>query len=255
MSIADLQNAAKTQLAEWQELSSRVGNLERGMTELLQRQNAMLANARHLLIRIQAAAAILPGQLEAARQVLTELNELPEVLTAAATEAETLVADSVTRLTASAKEAEIVLGARTEQAIRETVDVVKAEFDELKGFVEDDFVDSLSENYEQHVEGVCEACETLRGSVEEHIDELIEEARKQVGDLAERIDGFGEQWKESVGEIKDAYDGLTSRIASLGRDVGALTNDIDLALDATGIGMNAATKSMDDIRAVMGGIV
>ena len=58
-----------------------------------------------------------------------------------------------------------------------------------------------------------------------------------------------------MSELGDEYRNVCEKIVSLGEDVRDLTDAIDLALRGTGVGINAATQSIDDIKSIMAGIV
>lgn len=258
MSLQDLQNDSDDQAARWLALSKRVETLSADLRQLRERGEKLPAAAdqcrEQVVQTLDDLTAFLPVQLDLAEQTLGSLTTLPQSMASAFTAMQTATGDALSDLADTAEKLATSLGNDSQKALEATLETARQEFDELKGFVEEDFVATLSQAYEEQVEKVCETCAELRDSVEEHVDEWVETAMEQVEELTQQMDEFGQKWTESVTEVKDAYEGLVEKVVTLGEDITTLTEAIDTALNTTGIGMNAATDSMNDILAIMGGV-
>jgi DNA repair exonuclease SbcCD ATPase subunit len=259
MSLQDLKAEAESQLNVWDKLASDAENISKRVGSLEERRSAIVAKAEgcrgKLQELLQSLKGVVSGQLESMRLAAERVKELPAAMDVATSKLEEICSDSWTRLEASAEEAKGTLGSRLEETLEDCLEAATTELEAVKEFAEEEFLANLIESFEDRVAFVCEKCEDARETVEEHIEGIIEHAEETVEEFHEKLDEFGKEWTESVDEVKESYEGLVDRVVTLGEDVTKLTESIDACLELTGIGMNSATKSMDDIRSVMGGIV
>lgn len=150
------------------------------------------------------------------------LSDLTEGLVERARMAEESVQESLETLARGA-----------EEEMQETIEETAGEaFEKLK---------ALSEECSEEVEQAGEA-------FKERVGEIVEE-------LGERLEARVREWTGELGELGESYAALRSDLEELGRQLNTIYGLTIQAMEGSGVGMNAAASSLNDLKSIMGDVV
>jgi chromosome segregation ATPase len=259
MDFETLRREIEVETAAWQDIRDRAAACMERRTMVVQQAEALVGEMEGLTAALGAAnteigerLAGLFGDLDRLEQATTDL---PQRLTEVREGLNELINATWKELDSVVEDAAESLREESGQIFGEAGSALETEAEELRGFLEEDVLEVIQERCEETLDSVSETCTKLVESVDERFAAVVETAHERTAELMEQLDSFGENWTKNVTEVKDAYEKLVEEITGLGDDVTTLTEGIDAALDTTGIGMNAAAGTLDDIRSVMTDIV
>lgn len=241
----------------------RVSQLDAGEVEAVARsfaaglgehRDVILDRLQDILAKTAGAFEVLTGLVEA----FAEDGDLGSAFAAFETtvgETSVAVEDAVDE---AAELCEATAGAMIDdavEAITETVEALDDHFASLASMMEEEIESFLETTFEAARDELSEAVEETTEGLEQTRQALEENVNTATQRLKEELEQLSGKWTETTRQVSEAYDGMERSIDELGQTIETIRDVTTSALNASGLGMNAASKTLEDMIDIMGSVV
>ncbi len=214
------------------------------------------------------------GELEAEVQGLDEvIGQLEEVvgetgpaleasLERAATELQARfqqsiaeVKDALVRLYEATDELKLTYTERLPETLSNTSTQFESVFDNAEEFLQTNFVNKVTDETKQQIAETGSTISNTVDTLESDFRALLETTRQQSDELLEKLQNFGAQWTRKIDRVKDEYESIVGQVQEIGRSVRILMETMDDALSTSGVGLNAVSGVLTDVKGIVDSVM
>jgi ABC-type transporter Mla subunit MlaD len=141
-----------------------------------------------------------------------------------------------------------------EEVLSETSAELDEQLGELRSTLEEQMQAAMQETFESALDGIAATtAETIESSMET-ITGLSEDLGNVTKQVEQEVNRCVERWSATGQAVVDSYEELRQSLEGLGRDIDTLRDATASAMEAGGVRMNAASRTLEDMMDVMGSV-
>jgi hypothetical protein len=125
---------------------------------------------------------------------------------------------------------------------------------ELSTQLHEQVPEMLQEAFTAAIDSLDEAAGTAAEDIALAVDELAHVATGALAEVAEALDINGKAWRDGARRLSSEYDQIFATIERIENDVATVVTGVTDAMNLSGLGANAAARSLEDITNVMAGL-